>query len=92
MPDDGASLSAEGARESGATRSNTAGPGGDYSHVPPQLRPPPADERHPDQLLVALAGALVDSDDADLPGTCAGSDGKCREHPVELSGGLSTWR
>ena len=35
-----------------------------------------ADERHPHQLPVALAGALFDSDDADIPGACAGSDGE----------------
>ena len=41
----------------------------------PQLRPPPADERHPDQLPVAVAGALFNSDYAHLPGTCSRPDG-----------------
>ena len=35
---------------------------------------PSADARHPDQLPQPLAGALVDPDDPDLPGTGAGSD------------------
>ena len=69
-------LGAEGGRESGATRSIAADPRGRHSHVSPQLRPTPADERHPHQLPVALAGALVDSDYADIPGACAGPDGE----------------
>ena len=43
-------------------------------HAATQLCPTPADARHPDQLPVPLAGALVDPDDAGLPGTGAGSD------------------
>ena len=39
-----------------------------HSHAAAQLCPAPADERHPDQLPLTLAGALVDSDDAHLPG------------------------
>ena len=45
-------------------------------HATSQLRPTPADERHPDQLSFALAGAQLDTDDAGLPRACAGSDGK----------------
>ena len=44
-------------------------------YAAPQLRTAPTDERHPDQLPVTLAWTLVDSDDAHLPGACAGSDG-----------------
>ena len=58
-------------------------PGLDTSRTPhiqsyPQalLRPPPAGEQHRHQLPVALAGALVDPDHVDLPGTGAGPDGK----------------
>ena len=42
------------------------------THASPQLRAAPPDERHPDQLIVVLAGALVDPHDARLPGACAG--------------------
>ena len=45
-----------------------------HPHAAPQLRPPPAGARHPDQLPVSLAGTLGDPDDADLLGTGAGSD------------------
>ena len=48
----------------------------------PQLRPPPADERNPYQLPVTLAGALVDSDDAYIPGACAGPDGELGDGAV----------
>ena len=41
-----------------------------HPHAAPQLRPAPADERHPDQLFIALAGALFDTDYAHLPGAC----------------------
>ena len=37
---------------------------------------PPADERDSHQLSVALVGALVDPDNAHLPGPCAGPDGE----------------
>ena len=65
-------LGTEGARESGVAWCDTAGPGGQHEHVPPQLRPTPVDERYPDKLSQSVAGALFDTDDADLPGACAG--------------------
>ena len=48
----------------------------------PRLRTPPADERYPHQLPVALAGALVDSDYAHLPGTCTGPYGESGDGAV----------
>ena len=36
----------------------------------------PADERHPDQLPLALAGALLDPDDSHIPGAGAGPVGQ----------------
>ena len=53
-----------------------AGEANQHPHAAPAPRPPPADERHPHQLPVALAGALVDSDYAHIPGACAGPDGE----------------
>ena len=43
-----------------------------HSHPATQLRTPPVDEQHTDQLPVALAGTLVDPDDAHLPGVGTG--------------------
>ena len=54
----------------------------------PQLRTAPADERHPDQLLVALAGALVDSDDSHIPGASAGSDRWPDDGNVKCNGSI----
>ena len=42
--------------------------------VAAQLRTAPADDRHPHQLPVALAGAQLDSGYAHLPGACARSN------------------
>ena len=84
---DGASLGAKGGRESGTARCDTAGPGSEHSHVPPQLRTAPADERHPDQLSESLAGPQLDPDDAHLPGACAGpvrEPGGCALRPLSL--------
>ena len=57
-----------------AIRGNIARAPGWHSHASPQLRTAPADERHPHQLPVTLAGTLIDSDDAHIPGACAGSN------------------
>ncbi len=62
----------EGVHESGSARGDTAGPRGRHAHVPPQLRPVPADERHPHKLFVPLVRPQLDTDDAHLPGACAG--------------------
>ena len=48
----------------------------DHPYATSQLRTTPADERHPHQLPVTLAEALLDPDDADILGACAGSEGK----------------
>ena len=47
-----------------------------HTHAAPQLCSALTNERHPNKLPVALAGALVDPDDAYLPGACAGPDGE----------------
>ena len=75
-------LGAEGGRESGATRSIAADPRGRDPHAAPQLRPPPADERHTHQLSVALAWTLVNSDYAYLPGACTRPDGESGDGAV----------
>ena len=51
-------------------------PEDEYPHAAPQLRPTPADERHPHQLPITLAGTLFNSDYAHLPGACARPDGE----------------
>ena len=63
-----------------------AGPRGRDSHVPPQLRSSPTDERHPDQLPVALARPQFDPDDAHLPGACAGPIGESGDGAVSPIG------
>ena len=67
-------------------------------HAAPQLRTTSVDERHSDQLFVALAGALVDTDDTHLFGACAGSNGEpggcalsCTGQIHELSTGTDVW-
>ena len=49
------------------------------------LRPAPIDEQNSDRLLVVLAGALVDSGEAPLPGACAGLVHKVDGHSLNLS-------
>ena len=61
----------------------TAGPRGRDSHVPPQLRSTSSDERHPDQLPVALARPQFDPDYAHLPGACAGPIGESGDGAVK---------
>ena len=61
-----------------------AGEAGQHSHAASQLRPAPADERHPHQLLVTMAGALVDSDDTYLSGAGARPDGESGDGAVNL--------
>ena len=57
----------------------------------------PAGERHPDQLPVTLAGAFVDSDDADLSSAGTGPDRQPRSCAVGspimrlLRAGSSAW-
>ena len=46
------------------------------AHSASQLRTPSAGEQNTHQLPDALARELVDSDDANLPGACAGPDGE----------------
>ena len=57
------------------------------SHIEPYaqalVRPSPAGERHPDQLPVTLAGAFVDPNHADLPGTGAGPNGEPRGGTID---------
>ena len=47
-----------------------------HAHPAAQLRTPPADEQHPDQLPEPLAGTLLDPDHAHLPGAGAGPVGE----------------
>ena len=46
-----------------------------------EVRTPPADERDPHQLPIALAETLADSDAADLPEACAGPTGSLPTSP-----------
>ena len=52
------------------------------AHSAPQLRSTSFDERHTHQLPITLDGSLVDTDDADLSGACAGPDGEFSDSAV----------
>ena len=56
------------------SRSNTGGAAHFESYLETFVCPAPAGERDTNQLPVALAGTLVDTDDADILGACAGPD------------------
>ena len=53
--------------------------------VATQRHTPPADEWNTHQLPESLAGTLVDSDEANLPGACAGPDGEPGDGVVSYS-------
>ena len=59
-------------------------PRGRHSHVSTQLCPTPAYERHPHQLSESVVGALVNPDDAHLPGACARPDWESGDGAVNL--------
>ena len=57
----------------------------DYHQLVASLRhTPPADEQHPHQLSESVARALVDSDDIDILGACAGSFWESGDGAVKL--------
>ena len=60
----------------GVARRHCSRPESRDPHASPQLRSAPAHARGPDKLPVALARPLVDTDDADILGAGAGSDGE----------------
>ena len=60
-----------------------AGEASQHSYAAPKLRSASADERNPHQLLVMLAGPLVDSDDTDISGACAGPYGELGDGAVK---------
>ena len=62
--------------QGGSDQSDTGGTAYIEPYFAAFICPASAGERDTDQLLVALAGALVDTDDAYLPGAGTGSDGE----------------
>ena len=60
--------------EGGRGRSYTGGTAYFESYAATFIRQAPSDERNTDQLPVEVAGALVDTDDSDLPRVGARSD------------------
>ena len=65
-------------------------PEDEHLYTASQLRPTPADERHPNQLSESVAGALFDPDYANLPGACAGSDWELGVCSVKLKACLES--
>lgn len=87
---DGRPLGARGDGQRPARRVYRARTAYFQSHVAAQLSPAPADERHPYQLSLSLAGTLVDTNHAKLSGARSGPDRQPGEgalyiHPVLLS-------
>ena len=72
-----------------ATRRHHARPESRDSHASTFLCPSSSDARSPDKLSLPLAGALVDTDDADIPGAGAGSDEESGNGAVEYCQRLS---
>ena len=67
----------------------TSGSANIESYLAVFICPTLAGERDTDQLPGSLAGALVDTDDADLPGTCAEPDWESGGGALAIGGFLS---